>query len=332
MSSLPSTPVLHQNEKRKPMGERQLFCRLSAVKTPRMMASICERTFIAIKPDGVQRGLVGEIIKRFEQKGFKLVAMKFMQASEDLLKEHYIDLKDRPFYAGLVKYMHSGPVVAMVWEGLNVIKTGRVMLGETNPADSKPGTIRGDFCVQVGRIMASHSERTFIAVKPDGVQRGLVGEIIKRFEQKGFRLVAMKFMHASENLLKQHYIDLKDRPFYPGLVKYMNSGPVVAMSSFSNLIDTDYEIDLDLCGEGLCFLAKVWEGLNVVKTGRVMLGETNPADSKPGTIRGDFCIQVGRNIIHGSDSVESAQKEINLWFQPTELVDFKSCAHDWIYE
>uniref|UniRef100_A0A8C3XMB1 nucleoside-diphosphate kinase n=1 Tax=Chelydra serpentina TaxID=8475 RepID=A0A8C3XMB1_CHESE len=77
--------------------------------------------------------------------------------------------------------------------------------------------------------MASNTERTFIAVKPDGVQRGLVGEIIKRFEQKGFRLVAMKFMHASENLLKQHYIDLKDRPFYPGLVKYMNSGPVVAM-------------------------------------------------------------------------------------------------------
>uniref|UniRef100_A0A452IK13 nucleoside-diphosphate kinase n=1 Tax=Gopherus agassizii TaxID=38772 RepID=A0A452IK13_9SAUR len=120
------------------------------------------------------------------------------------------------------------------------------------------------------RTMASNGERTFIAVKPDGVQRGLVGEIIKRFEQKGFRLVAMKFMHASENLLKQHYIDLKDRPFYPGLVKYMNSGPVVAM---------------------------VWEGLNVVKTGRVMLGETNPADSKPGTIRGDFCIQVGRLVL-----------------------------------
>ncbi|XP_040386723.1 nucleoside diphosphate kinase isoform X1 [Cygnus olor] len=153
--------------------------------------------------------------------------------------------------------------------------------------------------------MAANCERTFIAIKPDGVQRGLVGEIIKRFEQKGFRLVAMKFVHASEDLLKQHYIDLKDRPFYPGLVKYMNSGPIVAM---------------------------VWEGLNVVKTGRVMLGETNPADSKPGTIRGDFCIQVGRNIIHGSDSVESAQKEINLWFKPAELVDFKSCAHDWIYE
>ncbi|XP_035749217.1 nucleoside diphosphate kinase isoform X3 [Egretta garzetta] len=117
------------------------------------MASISERTFIAIKPDGVQRGLVGEIIKRFEQKGFKLVAMKLVHASEDLLREHYIDLKDRPFYDGLVQYMHSGPVVAMVWEGLNVVKTGRVMLGETNPFDSKPGTIRGDLCVQVGRYI-----------------------------------------------------------------------------------------------------------------------------------------------------------------------------------
>lgn len=154
------------------------------------------------------------------------------------------------------------------------------------------------------RTMAN-SERTFIAIKPDGVQRGLVGEIIKRFEQKGFRLVGLKFLQASEDLLKEHYTDLKDRPFFTGLVKYMHSGPVVAM---------------------------VWEGLNVVKTGRVMLGETNPADSKPGTIRGDFCIQVGRNIIHGSDSVKSAEKEISLWFQPEELVEYKSCAQNWIYE
>ncbi|KAE8578016.1 hypothetical protein XENTR_v10023274 [Xenopus tropicalis] len=153
--------------------------------------------------------------------------------------------------------------------------------------------------------MAANKERTFIAIKPDGVQRGLMGEIIKRFEQKGFYLVAMKFVQASKDLLKQHYIDLKDRPFYPGLVDYMSSGPVLAM---------------------------VWEGLNVVKTGRVMLGETNPADSKPGTIRGDFCIQVGRNIIHGSDSVESANKEIALWFEDKELVEYKCCAHEWVYE
>ncbi|NP_001279883.1 nucleoside diphosphate kinase-like [Callorhinchus milii] len=153
--------------------------------------------------------------------------------------------------------------------------------------------------------MAENKERTFIAIKPDGVQRGLVGEIIKRFEQKGFKLVAMKFLKASEQLLKEHYISLKERPFYNGLVKYMSSGPLVAM---------------------------VWEGLDAVKTGRVMLGETNPADSKPGTIRGDYCIQVGRNIIHGSDSVQSAQTEINLWFKPGEVVNYQQCAQPWIYE
>ncbi|XP_032181709.1 nucleoside diphosphate kinase A-like [Mustela erminea] len=151
----------------------------------------------------------------------------------------------------------------------------------------------------------ANCERTFIAIRPDGVQRSLVGEIIKRLEQKGFRLVAMKLIQASEDLLKEHYIDLKDCPFFTDLVKYMQSGPVVAM---------------------------VWEGLNVVKTGQVMLGETNPADSKPGTSRGDFWIQVGRNIIHGSDSMESAEKEIGLWFQPEELADYKSCAQSWIYE
>nr|AFM87116.1 nucleoside diphosphate kinase [Callorhinchus milii] len=153
--------------------------------------------------------------------------------------------------------------------------------------------------------MAENKERTFIAIKPDGVQRGLVGEIIKRFEQKGFKLVAMKFLKASEQLLKEHYISLKERPFYNGLVKYMSSGPLVAM---------------------------VWEGLDAVKTGRVMLGETNHADSKPGTIRGDYCIQVGRNIIHGSDSVQSAQTEINLWFKPGEVVNYQQCAQPWIYE
>ncbi|XP_023864228.1 nucleoside diphosphate kinase A [Salvelinus sp. IW2-2015] len=150
----------------------------------------------------------------------------------------------------------------------------------------------------------SNEERTFIAVKPDGVQRRLVGDIIKRFELKGFKMVGMKLIQAPESLLKEHYADLKDRPFFPGLVSYMTSGPVVAM---------------------------VWEGLNVVKTGRVMLGETNPADSKPGTIRGDYCIQVGRNIIHGSDSVESANREIKLWFKPEELYSYTSCSSSWLY-
>ncbi|RWS02451.1 Nucleoside diphosphate kinase A 1-like protein [Dinothrombium tinctorium] len=142
-------------------------------------------------------------------------------------------------------------------------------------------------------------------IKPDGVHRGLVGDIIKRFEQKGFKLVALKFMQADESLLQKHYADLASKPFFPGLVKYVQSGPVVAM---------------------------VWQGLNAVKTGRKMLGETNPADSLPGTIRGDFCIQVGRNIIHGSDSVESAKKEIDLWFKPEEIVTWTPVAESWIYE
>ncbi|XP_017060281.1 nucleoside diphosphate kinase [Drosophila ficusphila] len=166
------------------------------------------------------------------------------------------------------------------------------------------GTILAFFSV-ISATMAANKERTFIMVKPDGVQRGLVGKIIERFEQKGFKLVALKFTWASKELLEKHYADLSGRPFFPGLVNYMNSGPVVPM---------------------------VWEGLNVVKTGRQMLGATNPADSLPGTIRGDFCIQVGRNIIHGSDAVESAEKEIALWFNEKELVTWTPAAKDWIYE
>ncbi|XP_054708761.1 nucleoside diphosphate kinase-like [Uloborus diversus] len=110
-----------------------------------------ERTFILIKPDGVQRGLIGKIVSRFEEKGFKLIAMKFMQASTYLLENHYAGLADRPFFPGIVQYMQLGPVVPMVWEGLNIVKTSRDIIGATNPMDSLPGTLRGDLCVQVGR-------------------------------------------------------------------------------------------------------------------------------------------------------------------------------------
>uniref|UniRef100_H2RP05 Nucleoside diphosphate kinase B n=1 Tax=Takifugu rubripes TaxID=31033 RepID=H2RP05_TAKRU len=127
----------------------------------------------------------------------------------------------------------------------------------------------------------------------------------KRFEQRGFRLVAAKFMQASEEHMKNHYLDLKDKPFYEGLCKYMSSGPVLAM---------------------------VWEGQNIVKLGRMMLGETNPAESRPGSIRGDLCIDIGRNIVHGSDTLENAKAEINLWFKPEELVSYTSCAQAWLYE
>ncbi|KAM3826695.1 nucleoside diphosphate kinase 3 isoform 2-T2 [Vipera latastei] len=149
------------------------------------------------------------------------------------------------------------------------------------------------------------NERTFLAIKPDGVQRHLVGEIIRRFEKKGFTLVAMKLMQASEELLKEHYVSLRERPFFSRLVKFMSSGPIVAM---------------------------VWQGQEVVKTARMMIGETNPADSKPGTIRGDFCIEVDKNVVHGSDSVESAQREIALWFRSEELTCWKDSREHWIYE
>jgi len=149
------------------------------------------------------------------------------------------------------------------------------------------------------------SERTFIAIKPDGVQRGLVGSIISRFESRGFKLVAIKLTIASKEHLEKHYADLSAKPFFPGLVKYMGSGPICAM---------------------------VWEGRDAVKTGRTLLGATNPLASAPGTIRGDYAIDVGRNVCHGSDSVENAEKEIALWFNPSEVQSWTSAQHDWIYE
>lgn len=148
-------------------------------------------------------------------------------------------------------------------------------------------------------------EQTFIMVKPDGVQRGIVGQIITRFEQKGYFLRAIKMMVASEELLQTHYEDLSKKAFFPGLVKYMASGPVCAM---------------------------VWEGKNVVKAGRMLLGATNPVDSLPGTIRGDFCIDVGRNICHGSDAVESAKREISLWFKEEEVAKWEHHSAKWVYE
>uniref|UniRef100_A0AAQ5XFY9 Nucleoside diphosphate kinase n=1 Tax=Amphiprion ocellaris TaxID=80972 RepID=A0AAQ5XFY9_AMPOC len=146
--------------------------------------------------------------------------------------------------------------------------------------------------------MAELKERTFIAIKPDGVQRGIIGEIIKRFEMKGFKLVGMKMLQPA--LL--HVVEIKR----PMLVECVASSVI------------------------LCVF-QVWEGKGVVKTGRVMLGETNPAESKPGTIRGDFCIDVSKNIIHGSDSVDSANKEISLWFKDDELASYTSCAFSWLY-
>ena len=153
--------------------------------------------------------------------------------------------------------------------------------------------------------MEAQQERTFLMIKPDGVHRSLVGKIISRFEDKGFKLVGMKFLVPSQEILEEHYAEHKARPFFKGLTAFMASGPVVAM---------------------------VWEGVKVVETGRKMLGATKPFDSLPGTIRGDFGIDVGRNIMHGSDGVESAKKEIGIWFKNEELFKWTPVAQPWIYE
>ena len=147
-------------------------------------------------------------------------------------------------------------------------------------------------------------EKTFIMVKPDGVQRGLIGEIVNRFEQKGFTLAGAKLMQIPSELAQEHYGEHKERPFFGELVDFITSGPVFAM---------------------------VWEGENVISTSRLMIGATNPQEATPGSIRGDYAVTVGKNIIHGSDSSESAEREINLFFNEKELVDYTKQDNAWIY-
>jgi nucleoside-diphosphate kinase len=148
-------------------------------------------------------------------------------------------------------------------------------------------------------------ERTYIMLKPDAVQRGLMGEIVTRFEKKGLKLVAMKFMRIPRATAEKHYGEHQGKKFYGPLIDYITSGPVLAM---------------------------VWEGEDAVNVCRNMMGKTNPKDSAPGTIRGDYGMQTGRNIIHGSDSVESAEREIAIFFSPDELAVFQRTTDQWIYE
>lgn len=148
-------------------------------------------------------------------------------------------------------------------------------------------------------------ERTFLMIKPDGVQRNLVGEIIRRFEAKGFTLVGLKLMSVSKELASQHYDVHKERPFFSGLVEFITSGPVVAM---------------------------VWEGEGVIASARKIIGATNPLNAEPGTIRGDYGVTVGRNLIHGSDALETAQQEVSLWFKEEELVSWQPSLTSWLYE
>jgi nucleoside-diphosphate kinase len=148
-------------------------------------------------------------------------------------------------------------------------------------------------------------EQTLVLVKPDGVQRGLIGEVIARLERRGLRLAGAKFMQVSQELAETHYAIHKGKPFYNGLISYITSAPVMAM---------------------------VWEGPNAVAAVRQTMGSTRPTEAAPGTLRHDFALEVGRNLTHASDSPENGQKETALWFKPEELVSWSREVDRWIFE
>jgi nucleoside-diphosphate kinase len=148
-------------------------------------------------------------------------------------------------------------------------------------------------------------ERTFVMIKPDGVQRGFIGKIISRFEKKGLKLVAMKLVTVSKELAEKHYGIHKDKPFFKPTVKYIMSSPVIAL---------------------------ILEGNNAIEMVRTMMGKTNPQDASSGTIRGDYGQFIGRNIIHGSDGRNTAEFEINLWFKPEEIANYTRIDEEWLTE
>ena len=148
-------------------------------------------------------------------------------------------------------------------------------------------------------------ERTFIMLKPDAVQRGLAGEMIARFEKKGFKLVGMKLIQVDRTLAEEHYAEHRGKGFFEPTVAYIMSSPVVAL---------------------------VWEGKNVVALARELMGATNPANANPGSIRGMYAMDISRNVIHGSDSVTSAEREIALYFKSEELVDYRKASDEWLSE
>lgn len=148
-------------------------------------------------------------------------------------------------------------------------------------------------------------ERTFVMVKPDGVQRGLIGEVVSRLERRGLKIVAMKMLWIDEELARKHYAEHEGKPFFSSLISYITSGPSVAM---------------------------VVEGESAIQVVRSMLGRTDPKEASPGTIRGDFALFTGRNVVHGSDSPASAEREISLFFSPGEMMDYRRIDEDWLTE
>lgn len=147
-------------------------------------------------------------------------------------------------------------------------------------------------------------QKTFVMLKPDAVQRNLIGEIICRFEKKGLKLVALKMLQISRELAERHYAEHKGKPFFEDLVGFITSGPVVAM---------------------------IWEGKKAVQVVRKMLGNTDPQEAPPGTLRGDYALFTGNNIVHGSDSPESAAREISLFFSSEEIISYRKSTDFWVY-
>ena len=147
-------------------------------------------------------------------------------------------------------------------------------------------------------------EKTYVMLKPDAVQRNLAGEIISRLEKRGLKLVAIKILKIDNELAGRHYAEHKGKPFFQSLVDFITSAPVIAM---------------------------VWEGDNAVQVARKMMGSTDPQKAEPGTIRGDYALFTGNNIVHGSDSLESAAREIDLFFSPNEVISYKKDLESWVY-
>ncbi|KAG0628755.1 hypothetical protein M758_1G050600 [Ceratodon purpureus] len=182
--------------------------------------------------------------------------------------------------------------------GSSFLNAGRCQLSASRTVFRRP-------VVPSLRVNAAATERSYVMVKPDGVQRGLVGEIITRFERKGFQLVGLKMFQTPKSLAEEHYGELKEKPFYGKLVDYIVSGPVVCIAL---------------------------EGPGVVASARKLIGVTNPLNAEPGTIRGDFGIEVGRNVVHGSDSPENGLREIGLWFDQDEIVEWEQHMTPWLKE
>ncbi|XP_066355591.1 uncharacterized protein [Miscanthus floridulus] len=196
------------------------------------------------------------------------------------------------------------PTASLSFGAASTAPRGRLGLG-LSTASAGCGRAARARAVPRRIVASSEVEQSYIMIKPDGVQRGLVGDIISRFEKKGFLLKGLKLFQCPKDLAQEHYKDLKDKPFFPKLIDYITSGPVVCMA---------------------------WEGDGVVASARKLIGATNPLQAEPGTIRGDLAVQTGRNVVHGSDSPDNGKREIGLWFKEGELCQWESVQTPWLIE